>query len=203
MSNASWKVEVSGLSSSNDRLNPDSKESVVSWFSLDNALDDLVEPLVSGLAWFSADHLDEVVNHVLECWSSSWEVSSIPSDVSSLSVVSIPVSHVIPSEGVSDLSSDGYWWLWFWSEIWINWLGWLGWLLDNWWFWEWSLLRWNSWWANCWLWWLFLWFWASSLVEPSLVGTIVAVPEDDVSHVRVSSSMDIKAFTSNISEVSS
>ena len=66
MSNARWKVEVSGLSSSDDRLNPDSKESVVSWFSLDNALDDLVEPLVSSLGWFSADHLDEVVNHVLE-----------------------------------------------------------------------------------------------------------------------------------------
>ena len=38
---------------------------------------------------------------------------------------------------------------------------------------------------------------------PSLVGSVVAVPEDDVSVVSVSSSVNIEALSSDISDVSS
>jgi len=38
--------------------------------------------------------------------------------------------------------------------------------------------------------------------DPSLVGTVVAVPEDNVSVVSVGSSVDIETFLSVVSEVS-
>jgi len=50
VSDASWNSVVSGSSlvSSDGGLHPVSELSVVGWFSSEDALDDLVEPLVSG-----------------------------------------------------------------------------------------------------------------------------------------------------------
>ena len=48
-----------------------------------------------------------------------------------------------------------------------------------------------------------LWPLDASLVDvPSLVSSIVAVPEDDVSHLVILGSMNIEALSSNVSDVS-
>lgn len=48
------------------------------------------------------------------------------------------------------------------------------------------------------------WVFNTLLIKvPSLVETIVAVPEDHVSVVRVVTSMDVQAFTSIVSDISS
>lgn len=165
MSYASWNSIVSILSSSKSLLDPLSENSVVGWLFLDDTLNNLVQPLVSGGAWSFADDLDEVVNHVLEGWSSSWEVFSVPSNTGTLGVLFVPSSHVVPGKGVSDWFLRGWLWLSLWSIVWVNWLSWSGW--SPWWSWsrfEWSLVwfllfRWSL-----WLWWSWLWFWASGLV---------------------------------------
>ena len=53
VSNASWDLVVLVLSSSDGLLHPVSEKSVVDWISSEDALDDLVEPLVSGVGWLS------------------------------------------------------------------------------------------------------------------------------------------------------
>lgn len=127
MSDTSWDLIGSVLSSSESSLDPLSENSVVSWLLLDDTLNNLVQPLVSGSTWSSADDLDEVVYHVLEGWSSTWEVLSVPSNTGSLGVRSVPSSHVVPGESVSDWFLTGWLWSHLWSVIWVNWLLWLSW----------------------------------------------------------------------------
>lgn len=83
VSNTCWNESLSVSSSSDGLLHPVSEDSVVNWFSSNKALNNLVEPLVSSVAWSSGNNLAEVVNHVWEGWSSSSESSSSPSNVSS------------------------------------------------------------------------------------------------------------------------
>lgn len=101
VSDASWDSGFSVSSSFDGLLHPVSEESVVNWISLDDASDDLSEPLVSGVGWSSGDDSDEVVNHVWEGWSSSVESSSSPSDSGSLGFLSVESHHVAPGESVS------------------------------------------------------------------------------------------------------
>ena len=50
--------------------------------------------------------------------------------------------------------------------------------------------------------WLVAVLWSSLVKEPSLVSTVVAVPEDDVSMVGVGSTVDIEALSSVVLDVS-
>ena len=185
-------------------MHPVSENSVVGWFSSDDALDNSVQPLVSGLAWLSGDDLDEVVNHVGELWSGSWEPSSVPSDSGSSGLSLVESDHIDPGESVSqsgDGWSSGAWYVW--REFGWDWLGWLS--LWSWWDWYW--LEWTLWlrsWSWCWLWlwWCWLWLWNSGVNEPGLVETVVAVPEDNMSSVSVHSTVDIEALLTVVSDVS-
>lgn len=156
MSDTSWDLVVSILSSSDGLLDPDSEDSVVCWLSLDDALNNLVQPLVSGGAWSSTDNLDEVVNHVLEGWFGSWEVLSCPSDSSSLGVLCEPSLHIVEGEGVSDCLLTVWCRFWFWSEIWVDWFLFRA---RFWWRWHWS--EWSRWYYD-WFWcrfWFWCWLW--------------------------------------------
>lgn len=82
VSDAGWDsvVFVSVSDTSNGGLHPVSELSVVHRFSSEDALDDLVKPLVSGDGWFSSNNLDEVVGHGSEWSSGSSEASVSPGD---------------------------------------------------------------------------------------------------------------------------
>jgi hypothetical protein len=103
VSNTGWDfvVFVSVSNTSDGGLHPVSELSVVDWFSSEDALDDLVKPLVSCDRWFSSNYLDEVVGHGGEWSSSSSEGSISPSNGSSFSVNSVPSDHVFPGESIS------------------------------------------------------------------------------------------------------
>lgn len=188
---ASWNSDSLVLSSSDSLLYPVSQDSVVVWVFSDNALDDLIQPLVSGLAWSSSDDLDEVVHKVLESWSSSSEPLASPSDTRSLADVLVPGLHVFPGEGVSDwLIRVIIWLLWILSETWINWFDWLlDWLWSSWSWWSDRLVDWLWWshwlWSGLWLrsWWKWLRYCSGQ--EPGLIQSLMAVPEDHMSSVSV------------------
>lgn len=207
VSDASWNLDVLSVGS-DCRLNPVSENSVVGWFLSDNALDNLVKPLVSGLAWSSSDDLDEVVGEVFHGWSGSNESLSSPSDTGSLADVLVPGNHLLVGEGVSDWFLSG-WLTWlddFLSESWLNWLCWSLWLSWSGWFWDWDWSVWLLWdwcwlldWHWSWSWWE--WLWNLGGQEPSLVGTLMAVPPDNASVVAVLSSVDIEALAAVVSDV--
>lgn len=203
---ASWNFVVLVSSSSDGSLNPGSEDLVVNWFSSDDALNDLVEPLVSGGTWSSSNDLDEIVDHGVEWSLGSLEESSVPSDSGSNGVLLVPDEHVSVGEGVSNwllwLGSLGFiwglevetWWRWLWCLLWSLWS----------WHWGAWLWLWNWWdWLNNWLGWSWGWLWHSSGQEPGLVESVMAVPESNMSLMLVNSTMNIKALLAIVSDVSS
>jgi hypothetical protein len=99
---------------------------------------------------------------------------------------------------------------WFWCRRWVYRKAWVHWFFDwllrwLWWDYYWFVgLCWNHYGFGGWFWLWSRWEWLWHLGGhcPSLVESIVAVPEDNVSVVFVLTSVNVKTFLSIVSDVS-